>query len=398
VEVLQVNGRSSQGSGVSICGVGAVTGYGWGQKLLREGMVSGESAVRLTPGFGSHFDTDEIFVALIEEGGDPADGKSRYARATRHATREAFSDAYDRGWRPGEVVGLIDGVVLGDVSSWRGFHRRHGYQTTKKEWLGLMPSTVLSGIMQEYDMHGPNMMVTAMCASGVAGLLTAKMWIEAGLASDVLVLATDLSGTPENIHAFNDLGVLIVDSPAFEACRPFQEGTRGFVGGEAVIAMIVSGRPAGSYAKIRGGSMSHDGFHAISINPDHKQVFRAFRHALENSDTDASEIAYVNAHGPGTKQCDTCESEVLDTLFPDAEGIFSVKPLAGHCQGAAGSVELIATLHAFETGFIPATPRVAPGHPRLLDGLTKAVRAPMVKSSLGMGGYNAVMVLEPPAA
>jgi 3-oxoacyl-[acyl-carrier-protein] synthase II len=392
-----VNGTSSR-SGVSICGLGAVTGYGWGQKMLREGMLSGESAVRLTPGFGSHFETDEIFVALIDDGGDTADGKSLYARATRHATREAFSDAYDRGWRPGDVVGLIDGVVLGDVGAWRGFHRRHGYQTTKKEWLGLMPSTVLSGIMQEFDMHGPNMMVTAMCASGVAGLLTAKMWIESGLASDVLVLATDLSGTPENIHAFNDLGVLIVDSPAFEACRPFQEGTRGFVGGEAVIAMIVSGKPAGSYAKIRGGSMSHDGFHAISINPDHKQVFRAFRHALENSATDPSEIAYVNAHGPGTKQCDTCESEILDTLFPNAEGIFSVKPLAGHCQGAAGAVELVATLHAFETGLIPATPKVAPGHPRLISGLTKAVRAPMVKSSLGMGGYNAVMVLEPPAA
>jgi 3-oxoacyl-[acyl-carrier-protein] synthase II len=397
LEDIQVNGRESQ-KGVSICGVGAVTGYGWGQKLLREGMVSGESAVRLTPGFGSHFDTDEVWVALIEDGGDPADGKSRYARATRAATREAFSDAYDRGWRPGDVVGLIDGVVLGDVGAWRGFHRRHGYQTTKKDWLGLMPSTVLSGIMQEYDMHGPNMMVTAMCASGVAGLLTAKMWIEAGLATDVLVLATDLSGTPENIHAFSDLGVLIVDSPAFEACRPFQEGTRGFVGGEAVIAMIVSGRPSGSYATIRGGSMSHDGFHAISINPDHKQVFRAFTHALENSGVDASEIAYINAHGPGTKQCDTCESEILDTLFPDAEGIFSVKPLAGHCQGAAGSVELVATLHAFETGIIPAPKPVATGHPRLLDGLTKAVRAPVVKSSLGMGGYNAVMVLEPPAA
>ncbi len=135
-----------------------------------------------------------------------------------------------------------------DVGSWRGFHRRHGYHTSKKEWLNLMPSTLLSGIMQEYDMHGPNMMVTAMCASGVASLLTAKMWIDAGLATDVLVLATDLSGTPENIRAFSDLGVLIVDAPAFDACRPFQEGSRGFVGGEATIAMIVSKQPSGSYA------------------------------------------------------------------------------------------------------------------------------------------------------
>src|ERR1700683_1080432 len=182
-------------TGGSICGVGAVTGYGWGQKLLREGLVSGESAVRLSSGFGTHFDTEEVWVALIEEGGDTADGKSLYARATRHAVREAFSDAYDRGWRPGEVVGLINGVVLGDVGSWRGFHRRHGYHTTKKEWLNLMPSTLVSGIMHELDTDVPNRMVSAMCAAGAAGLLTAKMWIDAGLAPDVLVLATDLSGT-----------------------------------------------------------------------------------------------------------------------------------------------------------------------------------------------------------
>src|SRR3984957_2381567 len=389
-------GTSSQRPGVSICGIGAVTGYGWGQKLLRQGLVSGESAVRLTPGFGTHFDTDEVWVALIKEDGDPADGKSRYARATRHAVREAFGDAYDRGWRPGEVVGLINNVVLGDVGSWRGVHRRHGYHTSKKEWLNLMPSTLLSGIMQEFDMHGPNMIVTAMCASGVAGLLTAQMWIDAGYATDVLVISSDLSGTPENIRAFSDLGVLIVDRPASDACRPFQEGSRGFAGGEAAIAMIVSGRPSGSYATIKGGAMTHDGYHAISINPDHKQVFRAFRTALDNSGVDASEITYVNAHGPGTKQCDKCESEILDTLLPGAEGIFSVKPLAGHCQGAAGSVELIATLHGFETGLIPAPRQVARGHLRLLNGLTPAVRGPVLKSSLGMGGYNAVTILEPP--
>jgi len=288
--------------------------------------------------------------------------------------------------------------VLGDVGSWRGFHRRHGYHTSKKEWLNLMPSTLLSGIMQEFDMHGPNMIVTAMCASGVAGLLTAQMWIDAGYATDVLVISSDLSGTPENIRAFSDLGVLIVDRPASDACRPFQEGSRGFAGGEAAIAMIVSGRPSGSYATIKGGAMTHDGYHAISINPDHKQVFRAFRTALDNSGVDASEIKYVNAHGPGTKQCDTCESEIFDTLFPEAEGIFSVKPLAGHCQGAAGSVELVATLHGFETGLIPAPKRVAKGHPRLLDGPTATVEGPVVKSSLGMGGHNGVMVLEAASA
>ena len=47
---------------------------------------------------------------------------------------------------------------------------------------------------------------------------------------------------------------------------------------------------------------------------------------------------------------------------------------------------------------IPAPPRVAKGHPRLLDGPTACVEGPVVKSSLGMGGHNGVLVLEAASA
>ena len=144
--------------------------------------------------------------------------------------------------------------------------------------------------------------------------------------------------------------------------------------------------------------MTHDGYHAISIAPGHHEVRRAFTDALRNAGVAPEEIAYMNAHGPGTKQCDTTEAAIFDDLFPDAEGIFSVKPLAGHCQAAAGSVELIASLYGFERGVIPAPHRVAKGHPRLLDGPTACVEGPIVKSSLGMGGHNGVMVLEAASA
>jgi 3-oxoacyl-[acyl-carrier-protein] synthase II len=143
--------------------------------------------------------------------------------------------------------------------------------------------------------------------------------------------------------------------------------------------------------------MSHDGFHAISIDPDHKQVLRAFSDALENAGVRREEITYMNAHGPGTQQCDTTEAAIFDDLFPDAEGIFSIKPLTGHCQGAASAVELIPSLYGFERGVIPAPPKVAKGHPRLLDGATACVEGPVVKSSLGMGGHNVVVVLDAPA-
>jgi 3-oxoacyl-[acyl-carrier-protein] synthase II len=188
----------------------------------------------------------------------------------------------------------------------------------------------------------------------------------------------------------------VLDSPPFDACRPFQEGSRGFVGGEAAVAMVLSSKDTGAYASVLGGAMTMDGYNAVAMAPDLHEVFRCFREAMENAGADPADVAYLNAHGPGTAQCDAAEARVLDELFPDARGIFSVKPLVGHCQAAASAVEILATIYAFQTGFIPAPPQVAPGHPKLVTGHTPRMPGLMVKSSIGMGGYNSVVVIAEP--
>jgi len=381
---------------VSVVGIGAVTGYGWGEKFVREGFYMSEPAIRPVPGFSPWYDHDEAWVAMVDDEGDPSDGPSRMARAIRHAAREAIANAHDRGWRPGSTVGLLHGIVLGDVDHWREYHHRKGLGTTKRNWLELMPSTVLMEVMREFEFHGPTMAVTAMCASGVVGLLTAQLWIDAGIADDVVVIASDLSITPENCKSFGTLGPLQVDSPPEVVCRPFQEGSRGFNPGEASVAMVVSRSSDAAYANVLGGGMTHDAFHPISIAPDHAEVRRAFDIALANSGVAAEDVAYLNAHGTGTAQCDHVESAILDELLTGAAGIFSMKPLVGHCQGASGAVEILASIYGFETGVIPAPPRMSKGHPRLLDGLTAAVEGPVAKSSLGMGGHNAVVLLDAP--
>ena len=260
----------------------------------------------------------------------------------------------------------------------------------------MMPSTLVSMLMQENDFHGPTMSVSAMCASGNAGLLTAKSWIDSGIASDVIFLNSDLSLVQENITSFCDLGVAFADVPATDGCRPFQEGSRGFPGGEAAVAMVLSNKSRGAYGAMLGGSLTMDGYNAVSIAPDLKQLFRCFREALSTSGVDPSEIGYMNAHGPGTAQCDAAEAAIFDELFPGAHGIFSVKPLIGHCQAAASGVEILATIYAFQSGFVPAPRQVAPGHPRLVNGHTPRRPGMMVKSSIGLGGFNSAIVLAAP--
>ena len=179
--------------------------------------------------------------------------------------------------------------------------------------------------------------VTAMCASGNAGLLTAKQWIDSGMATDVIVVATDISATPENVKPFVDLGVCVADRAPLDGCRPFQEGSGGFIVGEASVAMVMSSSPNGGYARVLGGAMTQDAHHVISIEPSYAQLRRCWTTGLASAGVHPLDIAYLNAHGPGTRQCDTAEAALFDELLPAAAGIYSFKPLTGHCQGAAAA-------------------------------------------------------------
>lgn len=377
---------------VGICGVGIVSGYGWGREPLWNGLVAGiPAATTITWPW-----QEKAWIARVPDGGDPRDGQTRFARAMRAAAREAIEDAGTRGWRPGRRVGLLHAVVLGEVDLWRDFYLTHGGHLAVHEYLALMPSTPISMLMQEYGFHGPAMTVSAMCASGNAGLITAKSWLDTGVVDDVVFVATDLSLTPENVRHFVDLGVAVVDTEPLQACRPFQEGSRGFVMGEASVAFVLSTRSDRPYTHTLGGAMSHDAHHATSIDPSLTQVLNCVRDALESAGVPGSAVRYFNAHGPGTRQCDLAETAVLTHLLPEAN-VYSVKPLTGHCQGAASAVEVAVAALAYDRGLVPAPPTVAAAHPQLLNGPTPITDGITLKSSLGMGGHNSAVVLAPPA-
>ncbi|WP_199429796.1 beta-ketoacyl synthase N-terminal-like domain-containing protein [Qaidamihabitans albus] len=383
---------ASQGMG--ICGIGAVTGYGWGREKLWDGLAAAKPAATLTGGYGED-GTETVWLATVPEGGDPADGRGRFARAMRAAAREAIDDARARGWVAGERVGLLHAVVLGEVDLWKDFYLKENGTLRVRDYLSLMPSTPMSLFMQEYGFHGPAMNVSAMCASGNAGLLTAKAWLDAGIVDDVVLVATDLSLTPENVSHFTRLGVSVVDAEPLEGCRPFQEGSRGFIMGEASVGFVLSNSAPRPYTAVHGGAMSHDAHHLTSIDPSLRQVRRCFTEALDNAGVRAGEVRYVNAHGPGTKQCDEAEARILEELFPADAGIYSVKPLTGHCQAAASAVELAVAAIGYDRGVVHAPPAVAPAHPQLLHGEVPIDGGLTVKSSLGMGGHNSAVVLGP---
>lgn len=378
---------------MAIAGIGAVTGYGWGTASLWNGLLSGKPAAKLVDGFGPTGE-ENAWLARISDEGDPMDGLSRFSRALRAAAREALTDAAERGWVPGPRVGLLHAVVISEVEGWRDFYLKDAAHRRVRDYLTLMPSTPVSLLMNEYGFHGPAMNVSAMCSSGNAGLITAKMWLDTGFVDDVVFVSTDLSLTPENVEHFVRLGVGVVDAEPLDACRPFQEGSRGFPAGEAAISFVLSRRAERPYVDVLGGSMSHDAFHLTSVDPARTQVDRCVLDALRAAEVSTHDITYLNAHGPGTQQCDTAEAGLVDEVLHGKPQIYSVKQMVGHCQGAAAAVELAAAALGYEHRTVPAPPTVAPGHRRLLDGPTPLEPgAVTLKTSLGMGGHNSAVVL-----
>ncbi|MEV0080303.1 beta-ketoacyl synthase N-terminal-like domain-containing protein [Nocardia neocaledoniensis] len=380
---------------MSIAGLGVVSGYGWGRERLWRGITGGKPAAGLYPGYGPGRD-EHAWVGRIPDSAEPADNAGLFGRAVRAAAVEAITDAETRGWRrAGRTVGLVHAITLGDVADWRDFYLVDGGHRRSRDYLPLLPSTPISVVMQEFGFHGPAMNVSAACSSGAAALLTAQLWRAAGLVDDVLCVTTDISATPEMLEHFVGMGAAVAHLDPFTACRPFQADTHGFVMAEASVAFLLSDAVDAPYARVLGGAMTNDAYHVVSVDPDHTQIIACARRALTATGIDAGEVAYVNAHGTGTRQCDAAERDVLTTVFADRPAVTALKPLTGHCQGASAAVEVAAIALSYERGLAVSAPIVAPAHPRLLDGTAPMTDGITVKLSMGMGGNNAAVVLGP---
>ena len=70
---------------------------------------------------------------------------------------------------------------------------------------------------------------------------------------------------------------------------------------------------------------------------------------------DLRDIQYINAHGTSTPAGDKAETEAIDRLFENTEGVYvsSTKSQTGHLLGAAGGVEAIYSILSVVSGMLP---------------------------------------------
>jgi 3-oxoacyl-[acyl-carrier-protein] synthase II len=125
------------------------------------------------------------------------------------------------------------------------------------------------------------------------------------------------------------------------------------------------------------------------------------RRALAEAGIEPQAVDYVNAHGTGTAQNDPIETRAIKEVFGEHArrlAVSSTKSQTGHCLGAAGAIEILATVLALRHGFLPPTVNLEEPDPECdLDYVPRTARASRlrvaVSNSYGFGGNNTSVVL-----
>ena len=154
------------------------------------------------------------------------------------------------------------------------------------------------------------------------------------------------------------------NSEPHKASRPFDLHRDGFVIGEGAGVLVLEtlenalARNAVIYGEIAGYGMSGDAYHLTAPDPQGEGACLSMQRALKEASLEPESVDYINAHGTSTIYNDKMETLAIKRLFGEHAyklAVSSTKSMVGHLLGAAGGVEMVATLLSMKHGIIPPT-------------------------------------------
>jgi 3-oxoacyl-[acyl-carrier-protein] synthase II len=398
--------------GVWITGVGAATPLGNTFDSIADNLLAGRSGVAAIEEFPVADHPSQI-AGRIQEVPCPAGWEVAAFRRRRPIEQlvlwccaEALRDA---GWwdrRERVRIGLVLGVGAEWLITWEGDglatrSARAGHPDRSEP--------VIEIARRELGLSGPAVGLSAACASGNHALAQAKRWLELGWVDVCLAGACDMAVTPMSLACFGNLRALTRrNAEPRVASRPFDRDRDGFVIGEGgavfVLEPAASARRRGAraYASVEGFGASSDAYHAVIPSPDPSSAVAAMRQALARAGVAPAAVNYLNAHATGTPLGDVLEANALKVVFGDDTAsvpVSSTKSMTGHLLTAAGAIECVACLAAFELQALPPTINLDDPDPECGDlcHVRNEARPHVVEvavsNSFGFGGSNTSLVL-----
>jgi 3-oxoacyl-[acyl-carrier-protein] synthase II len=256
---------------------------------------------------------------------------------------------------------------------------------------------------------GPNYSISTACATSNYCIHAAAQQIEQGHADLMLCGGAEAPMSPIGLAGFVACRALSTrnDAPQ-KASRPWDQGRDGFVMGEGAGVLLLESldhaiaRGAPIYAEFLGGSVNCDAYHMTDPRLDGAGVGRCMAEALKHAGIAPEQVNYINAHATSTVVGDMCEINAIRTVFgPHIKNIKinATKSMIGHCLGAAGGIEAIATIMAMRTSKIHPTINHEHPDPGLggdFDVVPNVMKEHEIEiaisNSFGFGGHNSTLV------
>ncbi|MCK4267623.1 MAG: beta-ketoacyl-ACP synthase II [Actinomycetia bacterium] len=402
---------------VVVTGLGVVAPVGIGKEKFWAGLTDGRSGIDQI----TNFDTTDYPVTIAAEVQDfdlsgevePKELRhlDRFVQFAIAAAGEAISDAnLDIAANP-ERVGVIVGSGIGGLRTLEDQHKiliERGPRRTSPFLIPMMIPNMASGQISIYfEAKGPNFCPVSACTTSNHAIGEAFELIKRGAADICVAGGAEAPITPLGIAGFAAMKALSTrnDDPA-GASRPFDAGRDGFVVGEGAGILILEdlesalARKTDIYAEIIGYGATGDAYHITSPEPSAAGATRSMSLAVEGAGLEKEEVDYINAHGTSTIANDKLETFAMKKVFGEHVNellISSTKSMTGHLLGAAGAIELIASVLAMRDGIVPPTINQENPDPECdLEYVpNKAVKKEIdviLSNSFGFGGHNASVV------
>jgi nodulation protein E len=265
----------------------------------------------------------------------------------------------------------------------------------------LMVNAPASQVSMHCGLRGPSFAVASACASATHAIGLAFHMVRSG------AVTCAVTGGADACIAFGTMkGWEAMRVTAPDTCRPFSRDRKGLVIGEGAAILVLETeeharqRSADILGEIVGFGMSADAYDLTS--PDEGGMVRALNGALADAGLAAADIQYVNAHGTGTAANDETETKAIKRAFGSHAGKLAVssnKSMVGHALGAAGGLELVATLMAMKEAVVPPTTNYLGPDPACdLDYVPNEARSMKIDAALSnsfaFGGLNAVLAVQ----
>jgi 3-oxoacyl-[acyl-carrier-protein] synthase II len=350
---------------VAITGIGVFCSTGKNAEQFLRSLKEGQSGIGPITLFDTSKYPCKIGAEIRDYRAEKFFGKKELKRLSRAdqfgliASEEAVKASGIYSY-PSEEVGVCLGAGAGGMFEAETYHREVLLKGKSKPSLLLpfIPSYTTDRVAERFGFSGPKFTITTACSSSATAIGYGADLIRSGKSKAVLCGGSEAL-TELTFGGFSSLKAMD-PSP----CKPFDRKRAGMSLGEGAGILVLEDfdeatqRGVRIYAEFLGYGIGGEAYHITAPEPTGTNEARIMKEALEESGLASTEVDYINAHGTGTPLNDKVETLSIRNAFGERAysiPISSIKSSVGHCLGAAGAIEAIASILSMVHQFIPPT-------------------------------------------